>query len=57
LNKKIKNIEIINYDLFKEKCKDGDIILLTTLIHDEKIKSRLASIDKKINILDASFLQ
>jgi ubiquinone/menaquinone biosynthesis C-methylase UbiE len=56
LNKKINNIEIINYDLFKEKCNDGDNILLTTLIHDEKIKCRLASIDKKINIIDASFL-
>uniref|UniRef100_A0A6C0BAW4 C-methyltransferase domain-containing protein n=1 Tax=viral metagenome TaxID=1070528 RepID=A0A6C0BAW4_9ZZZZ len=55
LNKKIKNIEIINYDLFKEKCKDGDTILLTTLIHDEKIKNRLALIDKKINIIDALF--
>jgi 2-polyprenyl-3-methyl-5-hydroxy-6-metoxy-1,4-benzoquinol methylase len=56
LNKKINNINIINYDLFKEQCKDGDNILLTTLVHATKIKENLYLIDKKINIIETIHL-
>jgi hypothetical protein len=51
-NKKINGVDIINYDMFKEICKDGDNILLTTMVHDIKIKERLLLIDKNINILE-----
>ena len=51
-NKKINGVDIINYDMFKEICKDGDNILLTTMVHDVKIKEKLLLIDKNINMLE-----
>jgi 2-polyprenyl-3-methyl-5-hydroxy-6-metoxy-1,4-benzoquinol methylase len=56
LGKKINNIEVINYETFQTFCKDGDTLLLTTLIHDKKIREKLLSIDKKLNILTMSDL-
>jgi hypothetical protein len=55
-NKKINDINIINYDIFKELCKDGDNILLTTVIHDLIIKDKLLLINKKLNIINISDL-
>lgn len=51
-DKNINNVNIINYEKFKEKCKDGDNVLLTTMIYDEIIKKKLLLIDKKINIIE-----
>ena len=52
LNKKIKNIEIINFELLKEQISKGDVILLTTLIHDEKIKEKLNTLNISVNIIE-----
>lgn len=49
--KDINNINIINYDEFKNKVKDDDNILITTLMSFDKIKSKLEIINKKINII------
>ena len=48
--KNIKGIKIINFEDFKNNCKDDDNVLLTTIIHDIKIKENLSLIDKNINI-------
>ena len=52
LNKKIKNIETINFELLKEQISKGDVILLTTLIHDEKIKEKLNTLNISVNIIE-----
>jgi hypothetical protein len=52
LNKKIKNIEIINFELLKDKITKDDVILLTTMIHDEKIKQKLNTLNISINIIE-----
>jgi len=52
LNKKIKNIEIINFELLREKVSADDVILLITLIHDEKIKKKLNTLDVSVNIIE-----
>jgi SAM-dependent methyltransferase len=52
LGKNIKGIKIINYEEFKNNCKDCDNVLLTTIIHDLKIKEKLSLIDKNINIIE-----
>jgi SAM-dependent methyltransferase len=57
LNKKIKNVNIINYEQFKQICKNEDNILLTTMIHDEKIRDKLTLINKKLNIISANSLK
>jgi SAM-dependent methyltransferase len=57
LNKKIKNINIINYELFQQLCKNEDNVLLTTMIHDEKIKQKLILLNKKINIININNLK
>jgi len=51
-NKKINGVNIINYEKFKQQCVDGDNILLTTLIHDTKIKEKLLLLDNNINIIE-----
>jgi hypothetical protein len=51
LDKKLENIQIINYDLYKEISKNEDVILLTSLIHDETIKNKIQKINKIITIL------
>jgi hypothetical protein len=50
-NKKINNIPIINFDIFKNSVLDNDTILLTTMIHDNAIRYKLSTINKKINII------
>jgi len=51
-NKFIDNISIINFEKYKQIAKDGDTILLTTLIYDDIIKLRIKTIDQiNINIL------
>lgn len=56
LDKKLENIEIINYDLYKENAKTNDIILLTSLIHDDIIKNKIQKINKNITILSVTDL-
>lgn len=56
LNKKLNNIEIINYELYNENSKDGDIILLTSIIHDNTLKNKLQKINKNITILNINEL-
>jgi hypothetical protein len=51
LNKKISNVVIINYEMYSELSNDGDVILLTSLIHDQTLKSKLQKINKNITIL------
>ena len=51
LNKSIKNIEIINYDMLKNQIKDNDTILLVTKIHDATIKEKLLKLNIKLNII------
>jgi len=51
LNKKISNVVIINYEMYIEISNDGDVILLTSLIHDQTLKSKLQKINKNITIL------
>jgi hypothetical protein len=50
-NKKINNIEIINYDIFKNKVNPNDNVVITTLISYEKIEDKIKLIDQTINIL------
>jgi len=52
LNKKIENIEIINFELLREKVSADDVILLITLIHDEKIKQKLNTLNVLVNIIE-----
>ena len=55
LNKKLGNIDIINYEMYNDIVNADDIILLTTLINDDIIKEKLLRIDKKmlvISVLD-----
>jgi hypothetical protein len=40
-DKTINNINIINFDKYKEISKPGDFILLTTLIYDDIIKTKI----------------
>ena len=50
-NKKINNIEIINYEILQERINDCDNIIITAIIHEDKIKEKLKNINKKINII------
>jgi hypothetical protein len=56
LDKKLENIKIINYDLYKEIAKDDDVILLTSLIHDQTLKNKIQKINKNIIILSVNNL-
>ena len=56
LNKKISNVNVINYEMYSEMSNDGDVILLTSLIHDQTLKSKLQKINKKILILSVDEL-
>jgi hypothetical protein len=47
-----KNIEIINFELLREKVSADDVILLITLIHDEKIKQKLNILNVLVNIIE-----
>lgn len=55
-NKKINNINIINYDMYLQICKDGDNVLLTTMIHNTQIKDKILLINKNINIIEIANL-
>lgn len=52
LNKKIDNIEIINYEILKDKIKDNDNILISTILNIKKIKDKLILLNKNINIIE-----
>lgn len=52
LLKKIKNIEIINFEMYKKISNDNDNILIVTLNYKDNIKNKLLSIGKKINIYE-----
>jgi hypothetical protein len=54
LNKKISNVVVIDYLKYSEICNDGDVILLTSLIHDQTLKSKLQKINKNITILSVN---
>lgn len=56
LNKKISNVGIIDYLKYNEICNDGDVILLTSLIHNQTLKSNLQKINKNITILSVNDL-
>lgn len=56
LNKKITNVDIINYEIYSEMSNDGDVIILTSLIHDQTLKSKLQKINKNITILSVNDL-
>ena len=42
--------------MYSEMSNDGDVILLTSLIHDQTLKSKLQKINKKILILSVDEL-
>lgn len=51
-DKKIDNIDIINFEKYKQIKMLGDTILLTTLIYDDIIKSKINNVnDNCINII------
>ena len=56
LNKQISNVVVIDYIKYSEMSNDGDVILLTSLIHDQTLKSKLQKINKKIVILSVDEL-
>jgi hypothetical protein len=56
LNKKIANVTVINYEIYNEISNDGDVIILTSLIHDQTLKSKLQKINKNIVILSVNEL-
>lgn len=49
--KLINNVSIIDFEKYKNIAQEGDVILLTTLIYDEIIKSKLKLINKQLNII------
>lgn len=51
LNKKISDITIINFDIYSKISNDGDVILLTSLIHDQTLKHKILQFNKNIIIL------
>jgi hypothetical protein len=51
LSKKLNNIEIINYDKYKEIASEDDVILLTSIIHDKILKDKIQQVNKNITIL------
>ena len=51
LHKKIANVEIINFDIYSEICIDGDIVLLSSLIHDKVLKDKILTLNKSILVL------
>jgi hypothetical protein len=56
LGKKIKDIDIINYDVFCDNVSDNDVILITSLVYSTKIKEKLKKINKNITAFDISEL-
>jgi hypothetical protein len=56
LNKQISNVDVIDYRKYSEMSNDGDVILLTSLIHDQTLKTKLKRINKKIVILSVDDL-
>ena len=52
LNKKINNIEIINFEILKKKVNDNDNILISTILNSNKIKEKLKILNKKINLIE-----
>ena len=42
--------------MYSEMSGDGDVILLTSLIHDQTLKSKLQKINKNIKILTVDIL-
>ena len=42
--------------MYSELSNDGDVILLTSLIHDQTLKSKLQKINKNITILTVDVL-
>lgn len=56
LDKKLQNVQIINYDLYKRIASDKDVILLTSLIHDQTLKNKILEIKKNINIISVNDL-
>ena len=53
-NKKISNVDVIDYLKNNEICNDGDVVLLTSLIHDQTLKIKLKKINKNITILSVN---
>jgi len=51
LGKIINNINIIDYNIFKEKVNDNDTVIITSIISNEKIKNKINLINKNINII------
>jgi len=56
LNKKIKNVNIINYETYEKICTNDDVILLTTLIYDDIIKKKLNMLEKNLTVLSVNDL-
>ena len=52
LNKNIKNINIINFEMYKNIAKDDDNILITTLNYKDIIINKINLLNKNINILN-----
>jgi len=57
LNKCIKNINIINCDLYNKIADDNDVVLLTSIIHDTNLKNNIKKINKNILIITINDLQ
>ena len=56
-NKTINGVSIINFEKYRKKTKKGDIILLTTFIYDEIIKTKIKSIDNiDVNVISMNEL-
>jgi hypothetical protein len=51
LGKIINNINIIDYNIFREKVNDNDTVIITSIISNEKIKNKINLINKNINII------
>ena len=47
----LNNIKIINLEFYKEKAKNDDVILLTSLINDNILKKNIENINKNVIIL------
>ena len=56
LNKKIKNVKIINFELYIEISKNNDVVLLTSIIHDNALKNKIQTLQKHITILNVNEL-
>lgn len=55
-SKNLDNIEIIDYEKYKEISNENDIVLLTSIIHDNTLKDKIQKINPNITVITIDIL-